>query len=121
MIADAETYRRALRYAEVACRLEPENGLFLNTLGVARYRCGKYQEAAQTLLRSDQLNRKRGRPQSGDLAFLAMVYHRLGQDKEARTYLDQLRQRVKDNQSQENQDFLKEVEALLNAVGPSKR
>jgi WD40 repeat protein len=31
-------YNRALRWSEAACRLEPEDGDFLNTLGVAQYR-----------------------------------------------------------------------------------
>ena len=39
--ATPEAYRLALEQAETACRLEPENGLILNTLGVAQYRAGR--------------------------------------------------------------------------------
>ena len=49
-------YRKALRYSEEACQLEPENGDFLNTLGVAYYRVGNYEKALDVLLRSDKIN-----------------------------------------------------------------
>jgi predicted NACHT family NTPase len=51
--ADAAAYQRALRQAEAACRLAPDNANYLNTLGVAYYRVGKYPEALQALTRSD--------------------------------------------------------------------
>src|SRR5262249_5181047 len=40
---DAGAYLRALTLAEAACRLTPDNGNNLNTLGVAQYRMGHYQ------------------------------------------------------------------------------
>ncbi len=46
-------YQRGLRLAKAACRLEPENVAFLNTLGVAQYRCGLMAEALATLTRSN--------------------------------------------------------------------
>ena len=49
-------YRKALRYSEEACQLEPENGDFLNTLGVAYYRVGNYEKALDVLSRSDKIN-----------------------------------------------------------------
>src|SRR5262249_9351672 len=51
---DAATYQRALRQAEAACRLVPDEGECLLTLGVAYYRVGKYPEALQTLTRSER-------------------------------------------------------------------
>ena len=42
-------YRKALRYSEEACQLEPENGDFLSTLGVAYYRVGNYEKALDVL------------------------------------------------------------------------
>lgn len=51
-----ERYELALRYAETACRLAPENHLYLNTLGVAQYRAAKYAEAVETLTRSEELD-----------------------------------------------------------------
>jgi hypothetical protein len=53
---DASAYRSALRPAEEACRLVPDNGLYLTTLGVAQYRVGRYQQALESLLRSEKLN-----------------------------------------------------------------
>jgi WD40 repeat protein/serine/threonine protein kinase len=54
--ADAAAFQQALRQAEAACRLFPDNADYLTTLGVAHYRVGKYQEAVQALTRSDQIN-----------------------------------------------------------------
>ena len=44
-------YRKALRYCEEACQLEPEDGSFLNTLGVAYYRVGNFDEVPPTYSR----------------------------------------------------------------------
>ena len=49
-------YRKALRYSEEACQLEPENGDLLSTLGVAYYRAGNYEKALDVLSRSDKIN-----------------------------------------------------------------
>ena len=37
-------YRLALRQAEAACRLEPNIGPYLTTLGMAQYQLGQYPE-----------------------------------------------------------------------------
>ena len=42
-------FRKALRYSEEACQLEPENGDFLTTLGVAYYRVGNDEKALDVL------------------------------------------------------------------------
>jgi hypothetical protein len=115
--APAERYALALSYAEGACRLDPENGNSLNTLGVAQYRVGRYKEALVTLTRSDQTNlksQKGSRPY--DLAFLAMAQHQLGQKAEARATFERLNQALKDPAVAGNQEyvgFLHEAEALL--------
>jgi hypothetical protein len=111
----AASYRRALRLAEVACRQEPENGPFLNTLGVAQYRAGLVPEALVTLTRSNALNQGKG---PADLAFLAMARQRQGQTLEARAMLDRLRELIRpghaavDTES-ENRAFLAEAEAVV--------
>jgi Flp pilus assembly protein TadD len=90
--ASEAAYRRALLQAEEACRLTPGDGALLNTLGVAQYRCGRYEAAAATLMKADQLNAvtyKGSIP--GDLAFLAMAQHQLGQKDRARESLERLR------------------------------
>jgi len=59
----------------------------LNTLGVAQYRTGLFEEAHATLTRSDKLND--GHP--ADLAFLAMTLTRLGRVDDAQRQLERLR------------------------------
>src|SRR5262249_26518422 len=68
---------RALSLSRRAVELEPNNAIFLNTLGVAQYRTGRYKEAVATLEKS--LARSKGRCDAFDLFFLAMCHHRLGQ------------------------------------------
>jgi eukaryotic-like serine/threonine-protein kinase len=110
-------YRKALRFSEEACQLEPENGNLLNTLGVAYYRVGNYEKALDVLSRSDKINALRykgSRP--SDLAFLAMAHQQLGHGKEAQAELERLRERMKDlrwAQDAQSQGFLREAEELL--------
>ena len=82
------TYQRGLRLARAACRLEPDNGSYLNALGVAQYRCGLVAEAIATLTRSNVLNKGKD---PADLAFLALAQSRLGQSEKARATLGRLR------------------------------
>ena len=81
------SYQRGLRLAKAARRLDPENGAFLNTLGVGQYRCGLIAEALATLTRSKALNHEK---EPSDLAFLALAQHRLGQTEKARETLARL-------------------------------
>lgn len=119
-LREEASYRDALRKAEQACRLQPNDPNALNTLGVARYRAGLYREALTTLTRSNDLNRGE---QPGDLAFLAMSQQRVGQTDVASATLERLRKIMKaGNQQadQENQSFLREAEMLiLDALFPS--
>src|SRR5262249_54310751 len=110
-------YRKALRYSEEACRLEPENGLWLNTLGVAHYRVGNYGKALETLRRSEPIDKAvyQG-PHPADLAFLAMTQYHLGRAQEAQAGFQRLRECMKDprwTRDAEAQGFLREAEALL--------
>ncbi|MBI3466590.1 MAG: protein kinase [Planctomycetes bacterium] len=112
-----EEYRRALGDAEKVCRLVPDNGVYLNTLGIARYRVGQYEYAAVTLRLSDQFNSKAfGQSHPADLAFLAMAHHRIGHAEEAQKLLDRLRKSLQDprwKDDAEPQAFLREAEALI--------
>jgi len=90
--AGAAAYRRALRQAEHACRLVPQDGEFLATLGAAQYRVGNDREAVVTLTLADQLMTRIEPSKAVErLAFLALAQHRLGNPEEARTALGQLR------------------------------
>jgi tetratricopeptide (TPR) repeat protein len=110
-------HRKALRYSEEACQLEPENGDLLNTLGVANYRVGNYEKALDVLSRSDKINALRDKGSlPTDLAFLAMAHQQLGHAKEAEVKLQLLRERMKDPrwaQDTQAQGSLREAEELL--------
>jgi tetratricopeptide (TPR) repeat protein len=110
-------YRKALRFSEEACQLEPKDGSMLNTLGVAYYRLGNYEKALATLLRSNEINTTQVKgPAPADLAFLAMTQQQLGHTKEAEAELQRLRERMNDPRlarDAEDQVFLREAEALL--------
>jgi tetratricopeptide (TPR) repeat protein len=113
----AAAYRQGLLQAQNACRLTPDNGSYLNTLGVAQYRVGDYQSALATLTRSEKLNAVfyKG-PFPGDLAFLAMAHHRLGQKEQAQSMLKRLREAIgqpKWKKDEESQAFFREAETLL--------
>lgn len=104
--------RRGLRLADRACQLEPDNRVYVNTLGVAQYRAGQYENALATLTRANQLN---GAREPANLVFLAMSQHRLNQAA-ARTTLEQLREVMKNPKTianEEDQGFLLEAESLI--------
>jgi hypothetical protein len=115
--ATADAYRKALRWLEAACRQEPTNGSYLNTLGVAQYRTERYEAALETLVRSDKIiSASTGGSQPADLAFLAMARHRLGQKGPAAATFRRLREVMKKpawSGKEEAQDFLREAEALI--------
>ncbi len=62
---------------------------YLNTLGAALYRAGRFDEAIRRLEEGIRLGTGRARPE--DWAFLAMAHHRLGHRDEACRWLDRLR------------------------------
>ncbi len=113
-------YQRGLRLAQSACRLEPDNGTYLNTLGLAQYRAGLMAEALATLTRSNDLNKQN---EPADLAILALAQQRLGQSDKARATLDRLREVMKDPRrvgNAEAQAFLHEAETIeLDQVFPA--
>ena len=118
--AGAANYGRALRWAEAACRVKPDDGFCLSSLGVAQYRAAKYQEAVATLTRAAQINSKQDGPSLiSDVAFRAMAHHQLGQVQEAQTDLRQLRQMtrsappLRDPETQHFLGIVREAEALL--------
>ncbi len=108
---------RALRCARRAVELTPDQGIYLNTLGVAEYRAGHYAEGIATLERSKAANREG--VLGFDLVFLAMAHHRLGHGTEAHMYYDQVvRWMEKQNgltaeNAQDLATFRAEAEAVL--------
>jgi Tol biopolymer transport system component len=117
-----EAYARALRWAE-AVRLTPQEGMTLNTLGVAQYRVGRYAEALASLTKSDKLNATKERSFPHDLAFLAMARHQLGKKDEAKATLARLREVMKQPvwaKQAESQGFLREAEELIEGKAAGK-
>jgi WD40 repeat protein len=88
-----DQYRRALRWLEEANRISPKDGDVLNPLGMALYRLGRFEDAAVLLKSSFEIDTASSdfSPPAGDLVFLAMAQHRLGQKEDARRTLAQAR------------------------------
>jgi dipeptidyl aminopeptidase/acylaminoacyl peptidase len=82
---DPESYEIGLRGAEVAVASDPNNFVFLGTLGMAQYRNRLNDEACATFTRCDQLRRQHGyKSVPRDVAGLTMALYRLGRVTEAR-------------------------------------
>jgi WD40 repeat protein len=77
---------QALPQARKAVELEPDQYLFLNTLGLALYRTGQFAEAVPVLERS--LGAGKGQTDAFQLFVLAMCHHRRGDAARARHCLE---------------------------------
>jgi serine/threonine protein kinase/Flp pilus assembly protein TadD len=75
-----------VKLARKAVELVPNQGAYWNTMGVAHYRAGNWNEAVAALTRSVRL---RGGGDSDDWFFLAMAHWRLGEREKARRWYDQ--------------------------------
>jgi WD40 repeat protein/serine/threonine protein kinase len=110
-------YRRALHWAKAACRLEPANGEFLNTLAAAQYRLGNYEHALATLVRAELLNGDRNEgPWPRNLALRAVLEIQMGRTEPARATLDQLREVLKSPRGSDAVDaknWQREAEELI--------
>jgi tetratricopeptide (TPR) repeat protein len=107
-------YRLALRQAEIACRLAPNEVGYRTTLGVAQYRAEKFPDAMATLTRPEQPNQD----VPTNLAFLAMTQYRLSQREQAQATLSRLRKVIQEPRWTADaavRGFLHEAEALIPA------
>jgi hypothetical protein len=90
--ADPMAYHLALRQAETACRLVPDNVDLLSTLGTAQYRVGRYRDALATLTRVSRIHAEsQSIPDVTDLAFMTLSQLQLGQVDDARQSMNRLR------------------------------
>jgi WD40 repeat protein/serine/threonine protein kinase len=87
-----DAYALAFRRAEAAVQIAPDNGLFLNTLGVAHYRLGDFAKAVETLERSEKFKATEDGSLGVSLSFLAMAQHQFGHKERARATLARLRE-----------------------------
>jgi WD40 repeat protein/serine/threonine protein kinase len=121
---DSASHRRALRWAEAACRLEPANGVFLNTLALVQYRLGNYQPARATLARAEPLNIARfDGPWPRDLALRALIEIRQDEAEPARATLQRLRgvlESTRWSDAVEAKQWQREAEALMENKKPSR-
>ena len=112
-----EVYDVALEAAARVNSLRPDDADYLNTLGVAQYRSGIYDQALATLSRADELHsrdRRGGIPE--DVAFIAMSLYQLGRVDEASAALDRMRALIHElpvDHSKELRGFRREAETLV--------
>jgi hypothetical protein len=92
-IPDSEVPVR-LAEAAVESGSESFNASFLNILGAALYRAGRYDDAIRRL--EEGMQGWGGVDLPDDWAFLAMAHHRLGHREAARRWLGRLRERPRD-------------------------
>jgi uncharacterized protein HemY len=106
---------RAVELAKKALDREPSAAPYWNTLGVAHYRAGNWNDAVTALEQSV----KSGNGDSWNWFFLAMTYCRLGDKEWARMFYDQAiqwmekKQPRKQDLRQELQRFRAETAELL--------
>ena len=116
---------RDAKQAEILARraiaLAPDEAIYLNTLGVALYRTGKYSEAIATLEKSLTHNEPLNQPY--DLLFLAMCHAQAGDAEKARECQKRASQLMKEHANgqsklwhEELREFANETRATLAIV-----
>ncbi|MFC1792770.1 protein kinase [Planctomycetota bacterium] len=110
-------YQVALEKARSAKRFEPDDWSILNTLGIALYRVGAYDDTIIALRETEKLRADSGaEADPTNVAFIAMTLHRLGQNEEAhaaRNRLHSLFYEGKYDNDYEALNSLVELEKLL--------
>ncbi len=103
---------QAVELAMKAVQLAPDNGDYLNTLGVAQYRNGHWETAIEVLKKSIELKEDLS---SSSGFFLAMSHWQLDEKTKARSWYDQSVEWMEKNQSndQELHRFREEAAKLL--------
>ena len=110
-------YDEALEHARKAVELEPKSASFVNTLALAEYRAGHWNESIAASERSMAL--RNGGP-AWDWFFLAIAHWQKGEKDQARTWFDKAVAwtKEKDPKSGELRQFWKEAAELLGRPGP---
>jgi serine/threonine protein kinase/WD40 repeat protein/tetratricopeptide (TPR) repeat protein len=124
-VGAAEQFRnpkKALALIEKAKQLAPDMPMIWHTLGVTRYRLGRWKEAIAAL---EQSARLQGQPTAYELYFLAMCRHRLGDLAGARrdyeqalSWQEQQKAKLPVHQIEKLQTFRAAAEKLLKDKRP---
>jgi tetratricopeptide (TPR) repeat protein len=109
---------RAVALAHRAVELDPDEGDYWNTMGVAQYRAGDWPGAIQALEHAIALH---GRTSHNEF-FLAMAHRQLGDKEKARQRYHQAMQWMQQNKShdEELRRFRAEAAALLKISDPTR-
>lgn len=117
---------KALVLVRQALDRDPGNRLFLNTLGVAEYRSGRYEKAVAAL--EESLSASHGEYDAFDLYFLAMSHAKLGDATRAKAFFNRAERWVMQQMNlpakhvEELNEFKKEAKDVLNPeIGPKPR
>ncbi len=87
-----EEYQLALEKMQKASNLEPNDWNIINTLGVAQYRVGAYEDTLVTLREAEKRQADANEEaEPANAAFIAMSLHQLGRAEEAQGALGRLR------------------------------
>jgi serine/threonine protein kinase/Tfp pilus assembly protein PilF len=105
--------RRAVELADRAVNAVPDEGTFLNTLGVSQYRAGNWHAAIEALEQSSQYIGDAGI--GFNAPFLAMSYWQLGRREEANRQYDAAKRWMRENKmdDEELRHFCEEAATLL--------
>jgi WD40 repeat protein/Tfp pilus assembly protein PilF len=112
---------RAVSLARQAISKARDMPTYINTLGIALYRAGRYVQAIATL--EESLAANKGQSAAHDWFFLAMARHRLDQNIQARDAFDRAvrwwreQKQLLDSDLEELARFRAEAEAVLDGPG----
>jgi tetratricopeptide (TPR) repeat protein len=113
-------YQRSFELAVEAYRLAPDDGLILNTVGVAQYRLGHYPEALKVLGKSYEMNKSALQELPADVAFLTMCYAQMGLSKQAKVEHAKLKRLMKEwsrrNLDLEGEAFSQEADHVMQQI-----
>jgi serine/threonine-protein kinase len=110
-------YEEALEHSRLAVKLEPENGDYINTLALAEFRVGHWDESLSAARRSISLQNGGA---ASDWFFLALAFAMKGDKDESRKWFDKAvaHTKEKDPKNRELHQFWKEAAALLGEAAP---
>jgi serine/threonine-protein kinase len=110
-------YDEAVAHARKAVELAPQNATIVNTLALAEYRVGRWDESINASKRSMELSNGGG---PSDWFFLALAHGKKGAGDEARKWFDKAVAwtKEKDPKNSELRQFWKEAAELVGRPGP---